>query len=71
MEQRILVLVDIDGKNFKALTYFENGEQVYNPKFSNDDSYIIFDYSYHQTRDIAKVNTDGSGYEFVIQDRKR
>ncbi len=45
MEPQILVLVNIEGKNFKTLTFFENGEQVYNPKFSNDDSYIIFDYS--------------------------
>ncbi|HMU43824.1 MAG TPA: biopolymer transporter Tol, partial [Ignavibacteriaceae bacterium] len=43
-----LGIIDIDGKNFKPLTFFQNGEQVFNPKFSNDDSYIIFDYSYHQ-----------------------
>lgn len=65
-----LGIIDIDGKNFKALTEFSNGEQVYNPKFSNDDSFIIFDYSYHQTRDIAKVNVDGSDFEFVIQTNK-
>ena len=59
--------VDIDGTNFKALTSYANGEQVYNPKFSNDDSYIIFDYSYHQTRDIAKINVNGGEVEFVIQ----
>ena len=51
--------VDIDGKNFKRLTFFENGEQVYNPKYSPDDSYVIFDYSYANTRDIAKVNSEG------------
>ncbi|MEJ2105502.1 MAG: YCF48-related protein, partial [Ignavibacteriaceae bacterium] len=62
-----LGMVDIDGKNFRALTSYKNGEQVYNPKFSNDDSYIIFDYSYHQTRDIAKVNANGGEVEFVIQ----
>ncbi|MFI5237898.1 MAG: TolB family protein, partial [Ignavibacteriales bacterium] len=62
-----LGLIDIDGNNFKALTSFESGEQVYNPKFSNDDSFIIFDYSYHQTRDIAKVRVSGGKHEFVIQ----
>ena len=62
-----LGLVDVDGKNFKRLTLYENGEQVYNPKFSPDDSYIIFDYSYHQTRDIAKIDTSGAGLEFVIK----
>jgi len=62
-----LGIIDIGGKNFRALTDFENGEQVYNPKFSNDDSFIVFDYSYHQTRDIAKVNMSGGKVEFVIQ----
>lgn len=52
---------------FTQLTNFNNGEQVYNPKFSNDDSYIIFDYSYHHTRDIVKVNSDGTGYQTIIQ----
>jgi Tol biopolymer transport system component len=52
--------VDIDGKNFKQLTFFQNGEQVYNPKFSNDDSFVIFGYSDTSSRDIMKVNVDGS-----------
>ncbi|MCB0751243.1 MAG: PD40 domain-containing protein, partial [Ignavibacteriae bacterium] len=46
-------LVDIDGKNFKRLTFFENGEQIFNPKFSPGGNSIIFGYSYHQGRDIA------------------
>lgn len=58
--------VDIDGNNFKRLTFYENGEQVYNPKFSPDDSYIIFDYSYGNTRDIAKVSAAGGNVEFLI-----
>jgi Tol biopolymer transport system component len=60
-------IVDAEGKNFKRLTFYENGEQVYNPKFSNDDNYIFFDYTYHHGRDIARVKTDGSGNEFLIQ----
>lgn len=58
--------VDIDGKNFKRITFFENGELVYNPKFSNDDKFVYFDYSYHQGRDIAKVDTSGANFEFVL-----
>jgi Tol biopolymer transport system component len=61
-----LGVVDIDGKNFKQLTPFSNGEQVYNPTFSNDDSYIIFDYSYRESRDIARINSDGTGYQVLI-----
>ncbi|MGD8306615.1 MAG: biopolymer transporter Tol [Ignavibacteria bacterium] len=61
-----LGLIDINGKNFSALTLYENGEQVYNPKFSNDDSYIVFDYSYGNGRDIAKVDVSGNRVEFVL-----
>lgn len=61
-----LGLIDIDGNNFKPLTFFQNGEQVFNPKFSNDDSYIVFDYSYHQGRDIYKISADGGTAEPVL-----
>jgi Tol biopolymer transport system component len=62
-----LATVDINGKNFKQLTFFNNGEQVYEPKFSNDDSFIIFDYSYTEGRDIARIDTSGKNFEFVIR----
>lgn len=65
-----LAICDIDGKNYLRLTNFKNGEQVYNPKFSNDNSHIIFDYSYHHGRDIAKVNIDGTDFEFLVQTEK-
>ncbi|MGE5845988.1 MAG: TolB family protein, partial [Ignavibacteria bacterium] len=61
-----LGMIDINGKEFRQLTFFENGEQVYNPKFSKDDLFIIFDYSYHQTRDIARINANGTGYKILI-----
>ncbi|RPI70100.1 MAG: biopolymer transporter Tol, partial [Ignavibacteriales bacterium] len=64
-----LIDVDLDSNkviDFKQLTTFSNGEQVYNPKFADDDSYIIFDYSFHHTRDIFRVNPDSSGYREVI-----
>ena len=64
-----LGIIDIDGKNFKPLTFFQNGEQVFNPKFSNDDSYIIFDYSYHQGRDIYKIKTDGGNAEPLLSSK--
>lgn len=51
--------IDINGKNFKQLTFYNNGEQVYNPKFSTDGSYIIFDFSYHHGRDILSVSSNG------------
>jgi Tol biopolymer transport system component len=58
---------DINGKNFKKLTFFDNGEQLYNPKFSKDDSFILFDYSYHDNRDIGRVDTNGSNYVLITK----
>ncbi|HEX2865854.1 MAG TPA: biopolymer transporter Tol [Ignavibacteriales bacterium] len=62
-----LGLVDIQGKGFKRLTFFENGEQVFNPRFSNDDSLIVFDCANANGRDIASVKPDASGMEFILQ----
>jgi Tol biopolymer transport system component len=62
-----LGIVDIDGKNFKKLTNFANGEQVYSPKFSNDDSFIVFGYSLREGRDIARIDTNGANYGFIIR----
>lgn len=61
-----LGVTDINGKNFRRITFFENGEQVYKPTFSPDDKQIIFDYSYHQGRDIAIVNSDGTDFKFLM-----
>ncbi len=64
-----LATVDINGKNFKQLTSFKNGEQVYDPKFSNDDSYIIFGYAYTAGRSIARIDTNGKNFQFVIRSK--
>lgn len=63
-----LFLIDIEGKNQRQLTYFQNGEQVYNPKFSPDGSKIIFDYSLNESRDIAICDLDGN-IDFVLAEK--
>ncbi|MHB1686182.1 MAG: biopolymer transporter Tol [Ignavibacteriaceae bacterium] len=62
-----LATVDINGKNYKELTSFKNGEQVYDPKFSPDDKTIIFDYSYANNRSIASIDSNGNNFTFVIK----
>ncbi len=57
--------VDIDGKNFKRLTFYDKGEQLFSPKFSHDNSFIVFDFSYHENRDVVRINTDGSNLNFI------
>lgn len=60
--------VSADGKSFKRLTLLENGEQVFNPKFSPDDSYIVFGYEERNGRDIMKIDTNGAGFEPVLNE---
>lgn len=63
-----LGMVNINGKDFKQLTEFKNGEQVYNPKFSNDDSFIVFGYSLKEGRKIARVDTSGKNFQFILNE---
>lgn len=63
-----LGVVDIDGKNFRALTFYNMGEQVYNPKFSFDDKSIVYGYSYANGRDISFISADGSGKKVVLNE---
>jgi len=56
-----LCAVDSDGKNFRQLTNFKNGEQVYTPKWSPDGSGIVFGYALREEQDVDRLNiADGS-----------
>ncbi len=61
-----LGVVDSGGKNFRQLTMYGNGEQIANPRFSPDGKKIVFDYSLLNGRDIAIINTDGTGFNFLL-----
>lgn len=63
-----LGIVNRDGTNFTALTSFENGEQVFNPKFSKDNKEIFFEYAYHHGKDIAKFNLASKEFVFVLNE---
>ena len=64
-----LGVVDIDGKNFRTLTFFNNGEQVYNPKFTLDDKSIVYGYSFHNGRDIETIRIDGSNRKPLLAEK--
>ena len=61
-----LGIVTTEGKDFKRITFFEEGEQVYNPKFAYNNNEVYFGYATRHGRDIAKVNIDGTGFQLVI-----
>lgn len=63
-----LFLIDVDGKNYRQLTHFKNGEQLFNPRFSPDGSKIIFDYALNDSRDIAICDLDGN-FSFIFNEK--
>lgn len=64
-----LHLIDIEGKNHRQLTFFKNGEQLFNPKFSPDGQKIIFDFALNECRDIAICNLDGN-IDFILNEKR-
>lgn len=61
-----LATASVDGSNFKIITPYSNGEQVYNPRWTPAGDRILFDYSVKDGRDIAWVRPDGSNLQFLV-----
>ncbi|HEX9829498.1 MAG TPA: biopolymer transporter Tol, partial [Bacteroidota bacterium] len=63
-----LAVADADGKNYRKLTSFAGGEQVYMPAWSPDGSTIAFGYSTGHSQTIATISADGTDVQ-VFQSR--
>lgn len=61
-----LYVADKDLKNKKQITFFNNGEQIYNPIFNSDGKTVIFDFSLLEARKIAKVDVESGNMEFIF-----
>lgn len=57
------------GKQLVQLTRFVDGRQIYHPRWSPDDSYIVFDTSVEFGRDIAKISSGGGEMSFLLNSR--
>ncbi|MBS1517478.1 MAG: PD40 domain-containing protein [Bacteroidetes bacterium] len=64
-----LYTADASGKNIKALTLFNNGEQIYNPKFTKDGKKIIFDYAFEEARKLAEIDIETGNMEFILDQK--
>ena len=53
----------------ERITEFRNGEQIYNPKFSQDGKKIIFDYSLEESRKIAQIDLQTGEMEFILDEK--
>lgn len=61
-----IAVVDSNGKNFRQLTAFTNGEQSYHPDWSPDGRWIMFGYSQKDGQDIVRVPADSGAVEFLV-----
>lgn len=61
-----LCVIDADGRNFRRLTNYSAGEQVYNPAWSPDGSTIVFDWSVRDGRDLMRISADGGEPEPLL-----
>ena len=58
-----LALVDVDGRNTRFLTNFNNGTQMYSPCWTKDGKHIIMGIMFEENRDIAIVNADAEPFD--------
>ncbi len=56
------------GKAIRQITHLTDGRQIYHPRWSPDDSYIVFDTSIKFCRDIARVPADGGDIRFILNE---
>jgi Tol biopolymer transport system component len=61
-------IADSKGNNPIPLTFFDDGEQIYNPKFSPDGKKIYFDFAYENNRDIAVVDIETKEMEYLFEE---
>ncbi len=64
--QRYYRRVEFWGQEIAQLTHFTDGRQIYHPRWSPGDSYIIFDTSTDFCRDIARIPATGGELEFIL-----
>ncbi|NQT27805.1 PD40 domain-containing protein [candidate division KSB1 bacterium] len=63
-----LALVHPDSSGWKVITFFENGEQIFTPRWMPDSKQIIFAmFTGQGGRDIAMIDSSGSGFHTLIQ----
>jgi Tol biopolymer transport system component len=63
-----LFMVNRDGKKLKQITLFQNGEQIFTPRWSGNTGSIVFSISENgEGRDIAVIDSNGNGFRYVIE----
>jgi Tol biopolymer transport system component len=64
--QRYYRRVAVWGRDINQITHFTDGRQIFHPRWSPDDSYLVFDTSIDFCRDIARIPSTGGEMEFIL-----
>ena len=59
-------ITDSLGKNFRQVTGYQEGEQVYLPRWSPDGTTIVFGYALRDAQDVAQVSRSGGTVAFLV-----
>lgn len=63
-----LLIYDLEKDSLTTLTNYNQGEQVYNPHWSNNGKVIIYGFSRANTQDILLISSDGKTMRTLIAD---
>jgi hypothetical protein len=58
--------IDSEGEEFRSMTSFSNGEQVFTPKWAPDGEWIVMGYSGRNMRQVARIDADGENFRVII-----
>ncbi|UCF65563.1 MAG: PD40 domain-containing protein [bacterium] len=60
--------VEVWGRGVQQLTHYTDGRQIFHPRWSPADDYLLFDTSTDFCRDIAKIPAQGGETEFILNE---
>ncbi len=63
-----LMLFDLKGNRLKPISGYNNGEQIFTPRWNRYTGYIVFSFSENgEGRDIAEMDSSGSHFRYLIR----
>lgn len=63
-----LAVVGVNGRGFKKISSFKNGEQIYSPRWFGNDGKIVFALSEERDgRDIAVIDSSGLNLQYLVE----
>ncbi|MDZ7261481.1 MAG: hypothetical protein ONB05_05180, partial [candidate division KSB1 bacterium] len=64
-----LAILNLETDKLTFLTHFNEGQQIYRPRWSKNGKVIVFAISTGNNRDIALMSSDGKTYKVLLEDQ--